>query len=348
MPWMRNGDNAATYPPLMSVRADRRSDERTVNEVAGWLWRCSTQAAGHLTDYTVDVGTAEMFGGARTAELVRLCKKTGLLTEERRGGIPVYVIVDDPEFIHMRLRQEVMWERQQRNDTRDPRLRVPVLRRDGDNCRWCGVLVQWLGRKSNRTGTLDHEVPGEAGTPDTMFVACLGCNSARMDNVEVWDADHDLRLPPATPNYSAKTAKYLTTNGYPTKQNVRNEDDSDRQHPAPAAAADTAPDGVRSAAPRIAGAAPGARTPANATGKSKSKVDGTASAGSGRVGSVSGSSPAPPPSEETQPPARARPRSRRGRRGGRRSPPPGLCPAHHLPEPCLRCQHEYDTEGDTR
>lgn len=329
MPWLRSGDNAATYPKLLSVRADSKSDERAVNEVAGWLWRCSTQSAGHMTDYTIDVGTAEMLGGPRTAELVRLCKKTGLLTEERRGGLKVYVMIDDPEFIHIRLRKEVEHERQQRDDTRDPRLKVPILRRDGDNCRWCGVLVQWLGRRSNRRGTLDHLVPDEPGTVATMVVACLGCNSGRKDQVDTWTADHELRPAPERPNWGATTAKYLTEHDHPTAQNVRLSDDGDDQRPARAAGAERAPgDGVRPATQRSDGpAGDGATTPPNAAPNANGQVDRTRSAGSGRVGSGSGleglgldgdpppDRPPPDPPSPDRPPA---PR-RRGRRGGSRN-----------------------------
>ena len=81
MPWTRTGDNAATYPRLMQVAGGRGADERTVNEVAGWLFRCAFQSAAHMTDYVIDAGTAWMLGGARTDDLVRLAVKTGLLAK---------------------------------------------------------------------------------------------------------------------------------------------------------------------------------------------------------------------------------------------------------------------------
>ena len=290
MPWTRAGDSAATYPALMQLQGAPGADDRTVNEVFGWIMRCAFQSAAHLTDYVIDAGTAYMLGGARTDELVRLCVAAGLLTETTTSnGIRAWTLLADPEFIHIRLRQEIEWERQQRNDTRDPALTVPVRRRDGDNCRWCGVLVMWRGKKTNRTATLDHQVPGEAATVATLVVACLGCNSARKDNVELWADNHKIRPEPARPNYGKWTAKFLTDNGWPTQENVLSDDES-----ATVAAAGTArPDqAVRPAAP------PAARPalddpPAGAGAAPKSppmsipQVDGTSSAGSGRDGSGS-------------------------------------------------------------
>lgn len=316
MSWQKSSDTAATHPRFMQIIALPGCDERTTNEVAGWLWRCSVQSAQHRTDYFVDVGTAHMLGLSRTPELVKIAKRAGLLTETKVDGVKCYKLIDDEALWHIRSRAEQEWDNQQRNDTRDPAIKVPVVRRDGDNCRWCGVLTQWRGQRSRRTFTLDHLVPGQAGTPDTMVVACWGCQSSRKDNPQ-WDDDHPLR-PEPTPDrrlYGRWSALFLTENGYPTEQNVYRDD----QRPAPAQAADPAPYGVRPA-PAAAADPAGAREtaprvesdsslspPATTTrvGRAGSGRDGTGSgpgSGSGRDGPGQGGS--------------GRPR-RRGRRGGR-------------------------------
>jgi len=299
----------------MQLQGAPGADERTVNEVFGWLMRSAFQSAAHLTDYVIDAGTAYMLGGSRTDELVRLCVAAGLLTETTTGnGIRAWTLIQDPEFIHIRLREEIEWERQQRNDTRDPALLVPVRRRDGDNCRWCGVLVQYRGKKTNRTATLDHLRPGQPGTVDTLVVACLGCNSGRKNNVELWEDNHKIRDAPVTPNYGKWTAKFLTDNGWPIQENVRSDDES-----ATVAAAGTArPDqAVRPAAPSAARLAldnPPANAGQDPSGlappKSISEVDRTSSAGSGRDGS---GSPTGAPTGR---------RRRRGKRGGKTRPGP--------------------------
>lgn len=311
MPWMRTGDNAATYPPLMSVMGAPGADERLVNEVAGWLWRLGTQSAGHMTDYRVDVGTAHLFGGARTEFLLRVATRAGLLTKIKTDQGVAYLIVDDPEFMHIRLRKEIEWERQQRKDTRDPRLRAPVLRRDGDNCRWCGIGVMWRGQTSNRSGTLDHLTPGQAGTVATMVVACKGCNGSRQDNPQ-WDDDHELIDPPTAPNYGATTAAYLTQHGYPTEANY-----GAHRAPATAPGAGTAPTpGVRPATERgaVSDHAAATRSPRESAGDSSGSSVETTLPGSGRVGTGVASPGSGGAREPGQPPRR-----RRGRRGGRRT-----------------------------
>lgn len=231
MPWMKSGDNAATYPALMAVAGMEGSDERAVNEVAGFLWRASTLGAAHMTDYLVNVGTLYMLAGTRTNLLVEWCTRAGLLTEIKQDGIKSYSIIADPEFIHMRLKDEIEWERQQRSDTRDPRLTVPVRLRDGDNCRWCGVSITWRGRSSGRSGEYDHLIPGQAATIDTLVVACRSCNGARKggtaEQLAAWEENHPLRPAPTNPRYGKATAKHLQDNGYPhIVENIRSDEDS--------------------------------------------------------------------------------------------------------------------------
>lgn len=318
MAWQRGGDTGATYPKLMAARGDKRADERTINELAGFVWRLSMQAAAHLTDYVLDPGTIEMIGGARTPELVRLACKTGLLTKVPGG----HKLIEDPDFIHLRSRAEVERERQQRNDTRlGGGLVIPVRRRDGDNCRWCGIGVVWRGRKTKRSGEMDHLHPDQLGKVPTtvadLVVSCLGCNRGRSGNVAEWDATHELLPAPARPNYGTWTAELLTENGYPTSATTSDE------RPALAVGAEPAPDGVRPATSTSDGADAQPEVASEVDEKSVPRFDRTSPAGSGRVGSASGQygsgvadvsalPPAPPPGDR---PAR----TRRGRRGGNRN-----------------------------
>lgn len=290
MAWQRSGDTGATYPKLMAARGDKSADERTINELAGFIWRLSMLSGAHLTDYVLDVGTVEMIGGPRTTELVRLAVRYRLLTKVTTDHGPSLKLIDDPDFIHLRSRHDVEWGRQQRADTRDLALIVPVRRRDGDNCRWCGFEVVWRGMKTKRSGEYDHLVPGEPGTVETMVVACRGCNSTRGGDVDRWDSEHTLRPVPAAPRYGRWTAELLSENGHPTEPNTSSE------RPAPAPGADTAPTRVRPAtslgddpaapvdrAQQSPKSAPGIES--HSTPDSLRGSDRTSSVGSGRVGS---------------------------------------------------------------
>jgi hypothetical protein len=204
--WARSSSSSGT--------SRRRASTRSTTSPASSGATSTTQSAAHMTDYIVDAGTVAMVGGANVDQLVKFCVKVGLLTKIRQGAFTAYKLVDDPEFIHIRLASEVEWERQQRADTSDLRLSVPVRARDGDLCRYCGLMVQWRGRTSTRKGTLDHLVPGEAATVATMVVACKGCNSELRD---LAGQERDtLTAPPSEPFYSPFTAAWLTKNGRPT------------------------------------------------------------------------------------------------------------------------------------
>lgn len=209
MSWLRAGDTAATYPLLMQTATDPKADERTVNEVAGWLHRCMEQAASHRTDYLVDMGTAALIGGSRSAELIRICKRVKLIKIVKRAGLEYIEVVDDPAFLHVRLKAEQDWENQRKRDNANPTLTAQVRLRDGDGCRWCGIVTQWgtPDQKSARVGTYDHLLPGEKATVETMVVACRHCNSDRQADRDGWTK---VLLPaPERPYYSTVSAAFI-------------------------------------------------------------------------------------------------------------------------------------------
>lgn len=212
-----------SYPRLLAVGSVKGAPPGAVPMMLGFITGAASLSAAHLTDYIVGEGTLRTCGQDMTGWLIEAALKTGLLTRHRGllHGAKAYKLINDPEFIHIRSKAEIEWDRQQRNDTRDPRLRVPVLLRDGDLCRYCETMVHWRGRKdSTRYGTLDHIAPKDAdgnrppATPDTLVVACLKCNGELKDSAGE-EREH-LKPPPAVPFYGETTAAYLTKNGRPT------------------------------------------------------------------------------------------------------------------------------------
>ena len=202
MPWLKLSDRFATHPIWAKLRGVRRADERTVNEVIGFVTRCATQASGHMTDYYVDLETAEMMGKGRTDVLLKQAVAAGMLAVSGKGPTRRWRIVEDEDLWQMRARADVLWERQRDKDRKNPDLTMPVLKRDGDACRYCGKVVNWKDTRSGRGGTFDHGRPGEQATVDTYFVSCRTCNSKRQDNPNA-DQDVPRRPAPDLPYFSS-------------------------------------------------------------------------------------------------------------------------------------------------
>ncbi|WP_336791797.1 hypothetical protein [Gordonia malaquae] len=196
----------------MTVLEHPENDERLLNEVFGFFVRCGTQAAAHLTDYVVTLGTATIIGGARVTTLLAVCEFTGLMARQELDGATVWKLVDDvPDFLHLRLKRDIDWERQRKADANRPSLVVPVRLRDGDGCRWCGKVVDWNDRRSGRSGTYDHLDPGEPATVDTYVVCCKTCNSSRQEGVMPAGVT-GLLDPPDEPIFSTVSIRWLTEN----------------------------------------------------------------------------------------------------------------------------------------
>ncbi|TDP76335.1 5-methylcytosine-specific restriction endonuclease McrA [Brachybacterium sp. AG952] len=172
------------------------ADERSVNEVFGFVMRLFLQAAQQGSDYRVSFGTA-MVLSPRHESLLDLAAKAGLLSVGVEDDRKVIRLVADEDFMHLRTREQIAWENQRKADTSDLTLVLPVRVRDGDACRYCGKVVSFAMRNGNRAGTYDHLIPGQrARSIDELVVACKGCNSGRRDEEGGRGSRYPLLPPP--------------------------------------------------------------------------------------------------------------------------------------------------------
>ncbi|MBN0039370.1 hypothetical protein JN535_04170 [Cellulosimicrobium cellulans] len=360
MTWLRLTDTYATHPRVLAVLEHPDADERSVDEVCGFMTRLSTQAAQHFTDYVVSFGTAVTVAGtrARAERLLLLAEFAGygVLEQDDETGRRRFKLVDDPEFVHMITAEEYAWQKQRKADNAKPEIIAPVRCRDGDVCRYCWNVVNFEIKRGKKRGTYDHRPPGKPGSAETTVVACGECNAKRGNRpLAVADLELPLLDAPDEPYYNAKTrdwlqgyAQILRQHGMVPPPSAPDQKNLVAGRPAPGApaalrerratgttaqaAVDTAPSRVRPAAPakdpRTAQRRPRPAEPGrNPQKPSLQDPDSPGRVGTGRDGSpLDGSPPAPPPAARpAQPTARpsANPqrRNRRGRRGGRARTP---------------------------
>ncbi|MGP4995097.1 hypothetical protein [Glutamicibacter ardleyensis] len=217
MSWLKQSDVSANHPLILRVLEVNWVDDRLLNEAYGWVNRCATQSAAFDKDYIVEVGTARQLAGlSRYKELLKTVVYCGIFEEkeiEENGSMrPVLKLVEDQDLFHMILKSEKEREKNRQADNRRPERSGPVRKRDGDECRWCGVVVKFSSdRRSARVGTIDHIDPRDLDssepTPfERLVVACKQCNSQRKDGA-TWD--RDLLPEPSNPYYSKVTAEWL-------------------------------------------------------------------------------------------------------------------------------------------
>lgn len=215
MAWLRAGDTAAMDERVLGIAELADADERAVNEVFGFVMRLFLQAAQQGTDYRVSMGTA-MVLSPRFQTLLDQAARAGLLSLGEEDGRKVIQLVADPEFLHMRTREEIAWENERKADTSDMSLVIPVRVRDGDACRYCSKVVSFGMRRGNRAGTYDHLIPGQrARSIDELVVACSGCNSGRGDGEGDRGPRYSLLPPPSEQQryYSSATLEWFKDQG---------------------------------------------------------------------------------------------------------------------------------------
>ena len=342
MAWKRDSDTIAFDPRVLEVLEHALADDRSVNEVWGFFSRMAAQSAQHTTDYVVPFAVALVLAGNSRDNLERLweqCEFAGLgEVIELPNGRRAFQMVNDPEFVHIKSAEEIAFEQQRKADNSDTHMTTRIRLRDGDACRYCGLVV-WFGqRRGDKRGTYDHRPPGQPGSAETSVVACGACNSGRgglskglsaEDGLARADELYPLRPPPDRPYWSPSTrgwlqryTQLLSQYGL-TPPPLAPEDEEPLEAGTPTPGAAAAPTGARPAtgdaadpseAPSAAATDPGEAPAAAAPGRSgRNQQNGSLQDpelpgrdGSGRVGT--GRAPKSPPT------SRAR---RRGRRGGR-------------------------------
>lgn len=321
MAWLRVEDTAHSHPAVLA--AGRGGDERQVNEALGWLSRCGSWAAEHLTDGFVPEDLARQYAGSpeNYTRLFTAARRAKQIVKARAH--PVYgtgwqIQAGEDAVLHIRTREEVELDRARRGTTRLQDARNQVRLRDGDQCRYCAAWVDFRIKKGKHRGTYDHPDPADR---DTFVVCCGDCNSRKGKRTPV-EADMPL-LPapdPADRHFTPDTQdKFAALGLLPPRPGTQPEHAPSRTGTPADAAANGAPSAPPRPAPQAAsgttgssprttdlGSASGSRSSTNAL--PRQPLPGRDGIGSGRDGPGS--------------PARASPPRKRSRRGGRRTRAP--------------------------
>lgn len=198
MSFVRVGDTAAYDPRTLHPLEYDGGDIRHVNEVFGFSVRLAGESGGKEHDDTDRRVTRsmvlQMAGSKDYAEwLMRFLVAAKVWAPDGTG----YRLINDPNYIHLLLQDEIDRNRVRKRDAKNPRLVAMALLRDGDNCRSCGRRVNWSDRKSPAGGTWEHvNITNQPTQQHEYVVYCFGCQN---------DPMADTMDPPATPYYGKKT-----------------------------------------------------------------------------------------------------------------------------------------------
>ncbi len=163
MAWVRIHDGAMTHPKVIGL-----SDKA----FRLWVWGLS-YSQQHLTDGWLPKNSSPPFLKRATTEL----ETVGLWEVTDRGHqVHDYLDWNDSKSVVVEARQLA---RVRMVLVRDPELRKALRDRDQDQCRYCGVDVNWADRKSRGGATYDHVTPGGGDTVENLVIACRGCNSKK-------------------------------------------------------------------------------------------------------------------------------------------------------------------------
>lgn len=213
MSWIRVGDTFNGAPEFMKAfeLAVEREDARLVSELKGWTIALYTFSAQQWTDYQIGYGAlADLVGLTRAQQALQDLIQIGVLRDVSTDSERIYALVERDSFVHIIKSTDKKMAAKRKRDQNKGTLQVPVLLRDGDQCRYCGIEVNWADRKNDEGGTFDHRDPEEETTPDNYVVACRGCNQLRAELGDEAEAELPLLDAPEDPVWGKHTMDKLS------------------------------------------------------------------------------------------------------------------------------------------
>lgn len=168
MPWGRIDDTFYDHPKLERLGKHRLAAIGLHALALSWCNRW-------LTDGVIPASRVRWFGGTtgQTSALV----EAGMW-ETAEGGFRIHDFLEYNQSKAAVLADREIARRRSAMNA-NPALAKTIRERDGDECRYCGRLVNWRNRRGDDGGTYDHIVPIVAGGSDAaenLVVCCRACN----------------------------------------------------------------------------------------------------------------------------------------------------------------------------
>ncbi len=170
MTWVKLDDLFAEHPKVAGL-----SDKAFRMHVSCLLW-----SARYLTDGRIPNSMKRGSGMLHPAKAVAELEAAGLWNRDGDDWVINDYLEYNPPRTEVLASREIARRRSAMNA--NPKLARAIKERDGNNCRYCGVHVNWRDRKSSSGGTYDHVVPVSQGgdeSLDNLVVACRDCNGRK-------------------------------------------------------------------------------------------------------------------------------------------------------------------------
>lgn len=197
MSWLRIDDKMILSMKILGLIDDGATGERAKQQrcesVGGWNFLL-TWASGENSDGFVPPFIVDMF--VPTRALKRLLRarfdRQPLMHQLGEDGKPpecrclegrpwpdgmAFALHDFLDRNPSRSENDV--HRKKKAELRSAKLKREVRDRDGDMCRYCGILCSFSDRVSDEGLTFDHVDPEVADGINNLVVACRGCNNRK-------------------------------------------------------------------------------------------------------------------------------------------------------------------------
>lgn len=165
MSWIRLDDQIAHHPKFAQCG------------LSSWVWVCCiAYSQKFLTDGFIPTGAVQSIaaGVSRPLTHVNRLVKARLLDKVDGGYVVHDYLVHNPSAAEVKTDRE--WDAFRKQLYSNGDLVKTIKQRDNNQCRYCGIEVNWNDRRSDNGGQFDHVIPRGPNTLENIVVACRRCN----------------------------------------------------------------------------------------------------------------------------------------------------------------------------
>jgi len=175
--WLKVDDRFIRHPKVRAAASTLGGRRALGRVVALWLevalYSADQLTDGFFPDFEIDHSRVE----PKPREVIAALVSAGLAHQEA-DGIRLHDFTQwNPAAADIKAKRE--WDVRRKQLYSIPGLIEAIRERDGNQCRYCGRVVNWKDRRSEQGGTYDHVQPRGANSFENVVVCCLRCNNRK-------------------------------------------------------------------------------------------------------------------------------------------------------------------------
>jgi len=173
--WIESHQSLGRHPKLLRLSQQLRiHPAQTIGHLQYlWWWALDYSPTGDLSAFASAEISAASYWAGDAEQFLKALKDCGWIDDDNH--------LHDWEDYAGKLISYRESNARRQSLHRNVDLKKKIRERDEDQCRYCGIIVNWNDKRGSSGGTYDHVIPDGENTLENLVVCCRSCNSSKKD-----------------------------------------------------------------------------------------------------------------------------------------------------------------------